>query len=72
MSRHYFEFVSGNSAKFWECAHQGNQVGVRFGRIGTVGCEQTKDFSDAEAASRHAEKLMREKTAKGYRETIAP
>ncbi len=69
--KRYFEFVGGSSAKFWECGVSGNEVTVRFGRIGTEGQTQVKDLPDADAAARHAEKLIASKTAKGYCETAA-
>jgi predicted DNA-binding WGR domain protein len=71
MRERYFEFIGGNSAKFWAVAASGNQVTVRFGRIGTAGQTQTKELTDAAAAVRHAEKLIVAKAAKGYRETVA-
>ncbi len=67
----HFEFVGGTSAKFWQIGTNGSDVTVRFGRIGTVGQTQTKSFPDAAAAKRHAEKLIAQKTAKGYQETVA-
>lgn len=70
MPRH-FEFVEGSSAKFWEISRQDNEVTVRFGRLGTGGQTQTKTLANAEAASRHVEKLIGEKTKKGYVETPA-
>jgi DNA ligase-1 len=63
-----FEFTGGNSHKFWEVSIQGNEVKVRFGRIGTQGQVQVKSFEEAEAAAKHVEKLVREKLGKGYRE----
>ena len=66
-----FEFTEAGSAKFWEIATEGNEVTVRFGRIGTQGQTQTKTLADAEAATRHAGKLIAEKTKKGYIETTA-
>ena len=69
--KRYFEFVGGTSAKFWEVIVSGNEVTVRFGRIGTEGQTQTKTLPDAQAAVKHAEKLIASKTAKGYRETAA-
>jgi predicted DNA-binding WGR domain protein len=68
MTRH-FEYIGGDSAKFWEISPQGNDVTVRFGRIGTQGQTQTKTLADAGAAQRHVEKLIGEKTKKGYVET---
>ena len=63
-----FEFVGGASDKFWELSIDGNEVLVRFGRNGTNGQTSTKTFADADAARKHAEKLVREKLAKGYSE----
>jgi DNA ligase-1 len=68
MARH-FEFVEGNSSKFWEVSQQGNDVTVRFGKIGTQGQTQTKSFDAAAAAQQHAEKLIAEKVKKGYVES---
>ncbi len=39
---------------------------VRYGKIGTNGQTQTKTFADAAAVQKHAEKLISEKTDKGY------
>ena len=69
--KRYFEFVGGNSAKFWEVAISGNEVTVCFGRIGSEGQSQVKTLADADTAVKHAEKLIASKTAKGYRETVA-
>jgi predicted DNA-binding WGR domain protein len=64
-----FEFRGRNSNKFWEVSMRGNDVLVRFGRIGTAGQAQVKSFPDEQAATKHVDKLIREKTSKGYRET---
>ena len=69
--KRYFEFVEGSSSKFWEISTSGKDVTVRFGRIGTNGQTQIKTLADADAATKHAEKLIKEKTAKGYQETAA-
>lgn len=69
MKRH-FEFVGGNSAKFWNVAVAGCNVTVCFGRIGTAGQEQTKTLDDAVAAQQHANKLVAQKIKKGYLETV--
>ncbi len=65
-----FEYVQENSCKFWEFRQSGHSVIVRYGRIGAAGQTVTKSFPDAIAAARHAEKLVREKTGKGYVETM--
>jgi predicted DNA-binding WGR domain protein len=70
MTRH-FQFVEGSSEKFWQVSLAGNDVTVRFGRIGTDGQTQTKSLADADAAARHAEKLIAEKLKKGYVETAS-
>jgi len=66
-----FEFVGGNSAKFWEIRVAGAEVTVRYGRLGTDGQCQNKTLPDAAAAAKHAEKLIAQKTGKGYAE-VAP
>ncbi len=64
--RRYFELTEGASSKFWEISTSGNDATVRFGRIGAQGQTQTKTLADAEAVARHVEKLIGEKTKKGY------
>ena len=68
----YFEFVGGNSAKFWAVSVEGNAVTIHFGRIGTKGQAQTKLFADAQAAAHTARRLIAEKTGKGYQEKPRP
>ena len=65
----HFEFVEGQSSKFWEISVDGSEVTVRYGRIGTAGTSKVKTFADAETAQRDADKLISEKTGKGYVET---
>jgi predicted DNA-binding WGR domain protein len=61
-----FEFSKDSSHKFWEVAVSNNQVSVTFGRIGTAGQTQTKQFADLTAATKHADKQIEQKLAKGY------
>jgi predicted DNA-binding WGR domain protein len=61
-----FEFIGGNSSKFWEILVSGNQVTVTFGRIGTSGQSERKTFPDADAAAKHAQKKIDEKLKRGY------
>lgn len=65
------EFVDDGSQKFWEIDRNGAAVTVRFGRIGTNGQTQTKDFGSDTAASAHVDKLIAEKLKKGYVEGAA-
>ena len=69
-SKRRFEFVQGTSSKFWEISVQGTDVSVVFGRIGTAGQTNNKQFPTATDAIKHTEKLVREKTAKGYVEAV--
>jgi predicted DNA-binding WGR domain protein len=71
MSKRSFEVVGGPSAKFWEIEVSGSEVTVRFGRIGSPGQTQVKSFADGTAAAKHAEKLIAQKTGKGYVEAVA-
>jgi predicted DNA-binding WGR domain protein len=71
--KRYFEFVgedksrkSEAAAKFWEVAVDESKLTVRFGKIGTNGQLKEKDLGSSEAANSEAEKLITEKTKKGY------
>jgi predicted DNA-binding WGR domain protein len=46
----------------------GTEVTVRYGRVGSQGQNNVKSFADDAAAVRHADKLIQEKTGKGYLE----
>ncbi|MFO1253971.1 MAG: WGR domain-containing protein, partial [Inhella sp.] len=63
-----FELIEGSSSKFWEVDLSGTELTVRFGRIGTAGQSKTKAFDDAAAALKELNKLVKEKTGKGYAE----
>lgn len=64
-----FEFKEGTSSKFWEVDVEGKDLTVRFGKIGTNGQTQTKAFPTEAKASAERDKLIKEKTAKGYSES---
>ncbi len=61
-----FEFVGGNSSKFWEVRHQGTEVFTSYGRIGSTGQTSCKSLESEEAATAHAANLIQQKTRKGY------
>lgn len=63
-----FELVENSSSKFWEVELSGTELTVRFGRIGTQGQSKTKSFASDAAASKEHDKLVKEKTGKGYAE----
>lgn len=67
-----FELVEGMSSKFWEISHSGSAITVRFGKIGAAGQVSQKDLGSEAAALREAEKLIKEKTRKGYVERASP
>jgi predicted DNA-binding WGR domain protein len=62
----YFELVDGKSSKFWEIALDGASFTTRYGRIGTDGQQSLKEYGSDEQARREYEKLVAEKTKKGY------
>ena len=65
-----FEFIQGGSNKFWQLTVQGTEVSVVYGRIGTSGQTNNKQFATTADALKHADKLIDQKTAKGYVETV--
>lgn len=67
-----FQFSSGSSSKFWAIELNGKSFDVTFGRLGTAGTTQTKSFPSEEVAQKNYDKLIEEKTAKGYVETGVP
>jgi DNA ligase-1 len=62
----YFEFVEGNSSKFWEVSQSGNAMTTRWGRIGSTGQSKTKTFADEKAAADAVALLIEQKTDEGY------
>jgi len=62
----YFEFVEGNSSKFWEVSQAGNTMTTRWGRIGSTGQSKTKTFADEKAAANAMAALIQQKTDEGY------
>jgi predicted DNA-binding WGR domain protein len=63
-----FEMVEGSSSKFWEIRVEGATYTVTYGRIGTPGVSKTTSCASAGEAQAEADKLVREKTKKGYQE----
>ena len=61
-----FEYKDAKSNKFWEVDVQGKNLHVTFGKIGTTGQSKPKTFPTADKAFAEMEKLIREKTGKGY------
>jgi predicted DNA-binding WGR domain protein len=66
MAKRRFELVEGASSKFWEIDVNGKAFTVTYGRIGTAGVSKTTECANPADAEAQAEKLVREKTKKGY------
>jgi len=65
VSRH-LAYSDGGAHKFWKIELNGCSHTVTFGRIGTAGQTQTKEFADDAAARKAFDKLVAEKLKKGY------
>lgn len=59
-------FEEGTSSKFWRARVEGKTLYVNYGKIGSNGQTQVKDFGDATQAKAEYDKLVREKRKKGY------
>ena len=68
--KRYFTFTDDKSSKFWQIDPSGNAFTVTFGKIGTAGQSQTKTFDTTDRCQQEADKLVREKTNKGYVESV--
>jgi predicted DNA-binding WGR domain protein len=66
--RRHFELVEGKSSKFWEVWVEGTSLYTSYGRIGSTGQTTVKGFGDEAQARKAADKLVAEKTGKGYKE----
>jgi uncharacterized protein (TIGR02996 family) len=64
-----FQYRDPASDKFWNVAVRGDAYFVSFGRTGSKGQTQYKQFADPAEAQAAVEKLIRQKLAEGYRET---
>ncbi len=62
----YFELISGTSSKFWELKLEGSTFYSRYGKIGSGGQTTRKDYDSEAKARAEAERLISEKTRKGY------
>ena len=64
--KRYFEFTDEKSAKFWEIDLAGLTLTTGFGKIGTSGRTSEKEYENALLAEKEYDKLISEKTKKGY------
>jgi predicted DNA-binding WGR domain protein len=59
-------FKEGNSNKFWHISLTGSETTVVYGRVGTSGQTQKKNHGTAAKARTFFDKMVAEKTKKGY------
>ena len=64
-----FSYSDAKSHKFWTIDVTGTGFAVTYGKIGTAGQTAAKSFATADKCQAEADKLVREKTGKGYVET---
>ena len=64
-----FVFQDFKSQKFWSIEVVGTDITVNYGKLGTDGQTQVKNYATTEEAEKAASKLIAEKTKKGYVET---
>lgn len=64
----HLKYIDGTSDKFWEIQTAGSTHTVTYGRNGTAGQSKSKTFDSEEACLKDADKLISEKTKKGYSE----
>ncbi|MDN3451790.1 DUF4240 domain-containing protein [Planococcus sp. APC 3906] len=60
--------ITKYSNKFWKIKVQGTMFIVSYGRIGTVGSMNSREFATEELCRKEAHKLIESKFKKGYRE----
>ncbi|MFF1930037.1 DUF4132 domain-containing protein [Streptomyces sp. NPDC058228] len=63
-----WEYVEGSASKFWETGADGAVVTVRYGRCGSDGRTQSKEYASADAAREQVRRTIAEKERKGYQE----
>lgn len=62
-----YEYIEGNSSKYWQVAVNGNTLEVQYGRIGNNPQVSTKVFDTPEKAEQEKGKMANKKVAKGYK-----
>jgi predicted DNA-binding WGR domain protein len=67
-----FELRDASSSKFWCITVDGKSHTVRYGRIGTTGQTKLRAFDSSVDAATAAEKLIKQKTRKGYKPATGP
>lgn len=69
MAKRAFSFTDDKSDKFWWIDYgEGTDFAVNFGKTGTSGRFQLKEFDSEEKCRKEAEKMIAQKVKKGYKE----
>jgi len=63
-----FTYQDEKSNKFWTIDYSGMTIGVHYGKNGTIGKYEIKEFSSQEDCEIEAKKLIASKMKKGYQE----
>lgn len=71
MTIRYFEFTDDKSSKFWQVNQNDLIMTVTYGKIGSIGTQKVKQFNDVDTLKKAIDKLISEKTKKGYTEIIS-
>jgi predicted DNA-binding WGR domain protein len=66
MERRSLQYTDAKSDKFWTITLEGLSHTVQYGRVGTTGQLQTKEFGSEAEAQKSFQKLLQEKLKKGY------
>ena len=62
-----FIYTDDKSQKFWIIDSAGNDIMVNFGKLGTNGRFQITEYADETECQKAADKLILQKTKKGYK-----
>ncbi len=63
-----FEFVDEKSHKFWWIESFEEKFVVNYGKIDSIGKYEIKEWDNIEECEKQAEKLIKSKIKKGYKE----
>lgn len=66
MAKRAFSFADDKSNKFWWIEYEGTDFVVNFGKTGTNGRFQIKEFDSEDECLKEAEKMIAQKIKKGY------
>lgn len=65
----FYRFSEDNSDKYWEIDYKGTTITVFFGKIGSAGRVEEKNYASEAECLKEVEKLIASKLKKGYNET---